>query len=172
MVEEGEDEYTLNSEELEIFYEVLFKRIMEIMKRPDVDAYSEVGCEYLFSVEEFANTCGVDPAFVSKTFRTGTKNCYVSGRHIEDRTSTAGIEATRYDSAEKATEEFDRRLKVRMVGASDKTIPGARTYEFDQVGSHNIEFVKDDSIVSVHSSIALCPEDKIVELAKIIGKRV
>jgi len=34
---EEEDEFTLSKEELEVFYEVLFKRIMEIMKQPDVD---------------------------------------------------------------------------------------------------------------------------------------
>jgi hypothetical protein len=39
MGEEGEEEeeYGLNKEELELFYEVLFKRIMEIMKKPDMD---------------------------------------------------------------------------------------------------------------------------------------
>jgi hypothetical protein len=34
---EEEEEYGLNKEELELFYEVLFKRIMDIMKKPDVD---------------------------------------------------------------------------------------------------------------------------------------
>lgn len=39
MGEEGEEEedYGLNKEELELFYEVLFKRIMEIMKKADMD---------------------------------------------------------------------------------------------------------------------------------------
>ena len=39
MGEEGEEEedYGLNKEELELFYEVLFKRIMDIMKKPDMD---------------------------------------------------------------------------------------------------------------------------------------
>lgn len=32
-----EDEFTLSKEELEVFYEVLFKRVMDIMKQPDVD---------------------------------------------------------------------------------------------------------------------------------------
>jgi len=34
---EEEEEFGLNKEELELFYEVLFKRIMDIMKKPDVD---------------------------------------------------------------------------------------------------------------------------------------
>ncbi|MFX0058749.1 MAG: hypothetical protein ACFE85_01525 [Candidatus Hodarchaeota archaeon] len=36
--EEGEEEEEiLNKEELEVFYEVLFKRIMEIMKKPEIE---------------------------------------------------------------------------------------------------------------------------------------
>ena len=35
--EDEEEEYGLNKEELELFYEVLFKRIMDIMKKPDVE---------------------------------------------------------------------------------------------------------------------------------------
>jgi hypothetical protein len=34
---EEEEEQTLDPKELDIFYEVLFKRIMDIIKRPDVD---------------------------------------------------------------------------------------------------------------------------------------
>jgi hypothetical protein len=36
-VSEEEEESTLDSKELEIFYEVLFKRIMEIIKRPETE---------------------------------------------------------------------------------------------------------------------------------------
>jgi len=35
--DEEEEDYGLNKEELELFYEVLFKRIMDIMKKTDVD---------------------------------------------------------------------------------------------------------------------------------------
>ncbi|NHJ24182.1 MAG: hypothetical protein EAX89_06385 [Candidatus Lokiarchaeota archaeon] len=37
MSEEENAESSLDPKELEIFYEVLFKRIMDIIKRPDVD---------------------------------------------------------------------------------------------------------------------------------------
>jgi hypothetical protein len=36
--EEEENEFILNEKELEVFYEVLFKRIMDIVKKPEVDA--------------------------------------------------------------------------------------------------------------------------------------
>ncbi|MFX1497921.1 MAG: hypothetical protein ACFFBH_10365 [Promethearchaeota archaeon] len=32
-----EEEFNLNKEELELFYEILFKKIMELMKKPDMD---------------------------------------------------------------------------------------------------------------------------------------
>lgn len=32
-----EEEFNLNKEELELFYEILFKKIMELMKEPDID---------------------------------------------------------------------------------------------------------------------------------------
>ncbi len=35
---EGENEFVLNAKELEVFYEVLFKRIMDIVKKPEVDS--------------------------------------------------------------------------------------------------------------------------------------
>ncbi|MBY9018343.1 MAG: hypothetical protein KGD66_05875 [Candidatus Lokiarchaeota archaeon] len=35
---EGENEFILNAKELEVFYEVLFKRIMDIVKKPEVDS--------------------------------------------------------------------------------------------------------------------------------------
>jgi hypothetical protein len=39
MAEEGEENgFALNEEELDIFYEVLFKRIMDIMEDPNVEA--------------------------------------------------------------------------------------------------------------------------------------
>lgn len=36
-MDEEEEEETLDKEELEVFYEVLFKRIMEIMKKPEIE---------------------------------------------------------------------------------------------------------------------------------------
>ena len=35
---EEENEFILNEKELEVFYEVLFKRIMDIVKKPEVDS--------------------------------------------------------------------------------------------------------------------------------------
>lgn len=136
------------------------------------DIYSDLGCDALFTLEEFASACGVELSMIEKTYKFGTKNCYVSINHKKDRALTAGLEAFAYPSAEDATEELNRRLKVRMAGASDSTIPGARTYEYSQVGRNNIEFAKGANIVRLHANEELCPEDKLVGLAKKVAGRV
>lgn len=131
--------------------------------------YSDIGCESLFELADFARVCGVDGPSLSKTYRAGTKNCYVSVRHKQDRLSHAAINSVKFDSAEEAREEFERRLQVRLAGASDKTIEGARTYEFAEINRHNIEFVKGQHIVTVGSSVSLCPEDRLMEIANLVA---
>lgn len=73
MAEEGEDEYTLNNEELEIFYEVLFKRILEIMKRPDVDPFEQVIAilSKLSGIFSFKSMISLIPELVGNAMRYG-----------------------------------------------------------------------------------------------------
>ena len=73
MTEEGEDEFTLNSEELEIFYEVLFRRIMEIMKRPDVDPFEQVIAilSRLSGIFSFKSMISLIPELVGNAMRYG-----------------------------------------------------------------------------------------------------
>jgi len=132
----------------------------------------EIVCEELITPNEFANICGLDASDVSVTFRGGTKNCLVSIRHQTERTANAGVELTRYNSPDKAESEFDRRLQVRMVGASDSDISGARTYEFKMVDLLNIEFLKNSDIVNVKSTSSFCPEDKLMEFARLVAGKI
>lgn len=134
------------------------------------DPYTDMGCDAVLSVEEFASICGIDPNYLSKTYRSGSKNCIVNIRHTIDRTSTAAITSYLQTSENAASSELDRRLRVRMAGASNSTIKGARTYMFDEIGRHNIEFSKGANLVTVSSSTDLCPEDKLMEIAKIAAK--
>jgi len=137
--------------------------------KPYVGPYTDIGCESLVVLSEFAAVCGVDLMDLSKTYRAGSKNCYVSVRHQQDRLSHASVHSVELDSADKAAGELERRLKVRMAGASDKTIDGARTYEYEEIGRHNIEFAKGPHIVTVSASTSLCPEDKLIEVARSIA---
>lgn len=132
----------------------------------------EIVCEELVTAAEFANICGLDESVVKVTFRGGTKNCLVALRHQTERTATAGIELTRYNSPGKAESEFNRRLKVRMVGASASDISGARTYEFAMIDLLNIEFLKNADIVNVKSTSSFCPEDKLMEFARLVAGKI
>jgi len=73
MSEEEDDEYSLNSEELEIFYEVLFRRIMDIMKRPDVDPFEQVIAilSKLSGIFSFKSMISLIPELVGNAMRYG-----------------------------------------------------------------------------------------------------
>lgn len=162
VISEQHAEITLEKEESKVVEDNSFA----VVETP------EIVCEELVTAEEFANICGLDSSDVSVTYRGGTKNCLVSLRHQIERNANAGIELTRYNSAEKAASEFDRRLKVRMVGASDSDISGARTYEFAMIDLNNIEFLKNADIVNVKSTTQFCPEDKLMEFARLVAGRI
>jgi hypothetical protein len=72
-MEEGED--TLSKEELEIFYEVLFKRIMEIMKRPqvEIDPFGEMvnRLTTLSGIFSFKGMISLIPELVAYAIRYG-----------------------------------------------------------------------------------------------------
>jgi hypothetical protein len=74
MAEEEEvDEYTLNSEELEIFYHVLFNRIMDIMKRTDSDPFEQVIAilSRLSGIFSFKSMISLIPELVGNAMRYG-----------------------------------------------------------------------------------------------------
>jgi hypothetical protein len=69
------DEYKLSKEELELFYEVLFKRIMEIMKNPDIDKdpFSELinRLSTLSTIFSFKSMISTIPELVAYAIRYG-----------------------------------------------------------------------------------------------------
>ena len=73
MAQEEDDEFTLNSEELEIFYEVLFRRILEIMKRPDVDPFEQVIAilSKLSGIFSFKSMISLIPELIGNAMRYG-----------------------------------------------------------------------------------------------------
>ena len=73
MSEDEDDEFTLNSEELEIFYEVLFRRIMDIMKRHDVDPFEQVIAilSKLSGIFSFKSMISLIPELVGNAMRYG-----------------------------------------------------------------------------------------------------
>ncbi|MFX1375889.1 MAG: hypothetical protein ACFFA0_08775 [Promethearchaeota archaeon] len=70
-----EEENNLSREELEIFYEVLFKRIMEIMKKPEVelDPFGEMinRLSVLSGIFSFKGMISLIPELIAYAIRYG-----------------------------------------------------------------------------------------------------
>ncbi|MHA1195878.1 MAG: hypothetical protein ACTSRH_02665 [Promethearchaeota archaeon] len=70
-----EDEEILNKEELELFYEVFFKRIMDIMKKPTIDSdpFGEMIkiLTKLSSIFSFKSMISLIPELIASAIRYG-----------------------------------------------------------------------------------------------------
>lgn len=73
--EEDEEQETLSKEELELLYEVLFKRIMELMKKPetDLDPFGEMikRLSILSGIFSFRAMISLIPELVAYSIRYG-----------------------------------------------------------------------------------------------------
>ncbi len=69
------DEYNLNKEELELIYDVLFKKIMELMKQPgiDIDPFGEMIAilSTLSGIFSFKTMISIIPELVAFAIRYG-----------------------------------------------------------------------------------------------------
>ena len=69
------NEFELNKDELEVFYEILFKRILEIMKKPqsDIDPFSEMikNLSVLSTIFSFKSMISTIPELVAYAIRYG-----------------------------------------------------------------------------------------------------
>ncbi len=70
-----EEENNLSKEELEVFYEVLFKRIMDLIKKPkiDTDPFGEMikGLSVLSSIFSFKGMVSLIPELIASAIRYG-----------------------------------------------------------------------------------------------------
>jgi hypothetical protein len=70
-----EEENNLSKEELEVFYEVLFKRIMDLIKKPkiDTDPFGEMikGLSILSGIFSFKGMVSLIPELIASAIRYG-----------------------------------------------------------------------------------------------------
>ncbi len=75
MGEEEKEEDNLSKEELEVFYEVLFKRIMDLIKKPKIDAdpFGEMikGLSVLSGIFSFKGMVSLIPELIASAIRYG-----------------------------------------------------------------------------------------------------
>jgi hypothetical protein len=139
-------------------------------RKLEIAPYSQLGCEQLASVEEFASACGHNVEKIERTARIGTKNCYLSFTSRELERRTAGIVLTAYDSSEKTLSELQRRADLRK-GEITETV-GQGVYKFVEIERNNLEFALDNYIVALSADEVLCSEDGLFALAQIVADRL
>ncbi len=136
----------------------------------EIDPYTELGCENLLSEEGFAQECGKSASDLVVTYKVGTKNCFVNVRDRANDRLTAGVTLNGYDSAETALGEFERRLKVYVVGADDSV--GVRAYTLAKADRETVNFVRGKFIVEVGSDTRLCSKEGIMKVAQVVDSNL
>lgn len=136
------------------------------------EPYSQLGCESLLSVQEFASACGKESGNLVVTYKIGTKNCFVNIKDRLNERLTAGITLNGHVDGTTAAEEFERRLKVLKVGA-DKSV-GERAYVLPNPPVDRAEtfFLREEFIVKVGTDVRLCDEAGMLAVAKIVDSRL
>ena len=102
--EEEENEFTLNEKELEVFYEVLFKRIMDIVKKPEMDA-DPFGrmitiLSQLSGIFSFKSMISLIPELVANAMKYGMM--------VEKAYEAEEVEASEDDAQGMGAEEIDQ----------------------------------------------------------------
>lgn len=136
----------------------------------DIIPYTQLGCESLLTVEQFASSCNNVSDEFTVTYKVGTRNCFVNIKAKKNERLTAGITLTALKDGTTAMTEFERRLKVFNVGA-DKSV-GERAYEFPKQDRATINFVRDEFIVEVGSDTRLCSKEGLLAVAKTVDRHI
>ena len=116
--EEGEEEndFILNAKELEVFYEVLFKRIMEIVKKPEieVDPFGRMITilSQLSGIFSFKSMISIIPELVANAMKYGMS--------VEKAYEEEEVEISDSDAQGKGVEEKEERRQAIMQKDLDK----------------------------------------------------
>ena len=109
--EEVENEFVLNEKELEVFYEVLFKRIMDIVKKPEVeiDPFGRMIMilSQLSGIFSFKSMISLIPELVANAMKYGMS--------VEKAYEAEEIEMSESDTQGMGTEEIDQEKKQAIM---------------------------------------------------------
>ncbi|MHA2391992.1 MAG: hypothetical protein ACXAEX_08470 [Promethearchaeota archaeon] len=111
----GEEEETLSREELELLYEVLFKRIMELMKKPETDSdpFREMikRLSILSGIFSFRAMISLIPELVAYSIRYGmmVEEAYEQEHpDIEEDVQGMGLEEVQERKISRIKEDIDK----------------------------------------------------------------
>ncbi|MHA1671784.1 MAG: hypothetical protein ACTSV5_14600 [Promethearchaeota archaeon] len=108
---EEENEFVLNAKELEVFYEVLFKRIMDIVKKPEanIDPFGRVIAilSRLSGIFSFKSMISLIPELVANSMKYGMM--------VEKAYEAEEVEISDIDAQGMGTEEINQEKRQAVM---------------------------------------------------------
>lgn len=129
-------------------------------------------CFELLSAEEFKEICANDGRIVV-TPKITKGDCWVPIVDQANTKLTGGFEIVNMHTVKDSNREFDRGVTMRRTqGAVEGREVGDRSYQYAELGRHNVAWVQNEFLGHVGTMDALCPPDKIVALAQKLNSRL
>ena len=129
-------------------------------------------CYGLISPEEFSSICQHEGKVVL-TPKISEGSCWVNIADHDNNKLTGGFTAVDWKKAEKAGSEFTRGVTMRRTqGAHEEQLVGDRDYQYNELARHNIVWQSGNFLTQLGVMTALCPADKLVDLAKKIDSHL
>jgi hypothetical protein len=129
-------------------------------------------CFELLSAEEFKEICG-NSGNIIVTPKITKGNCWVPIVDQLNTKLTGGFDILNMKTVEDANREFDRGVTMRRTqGAVEGKEVGQRSYQYAEIGRHNVAWTQNEFLAHVGTMDALCPPDKIVALAAKVNSRL
>jgi hypothetical protein len=134
-------------------------------------------CYDLITAKEFQSICGYDGT-ISLTHKISEEDCWVAIQDPNNRKLNAGFTAVEWKSDAEAGKEFDRGVGMRRTqGAVEAKVVGDRSYEYAEIGRHNIVWQRGRLLTRLASATPEkdqkgCPKDKLMAVAKLVDSRM
>jgi hypothetical protein len=139
----------------------------ELVPAPvDEDLDIEQACYDLLSAEDFVSLCGYSGQVVL-TPKISEGGCWVNIADHRNNRLTAGFTTVDWKKAVEANDEFDRGVRARVrQGAVEEKKVGERSYEYDEIGRHNVVWVAGKFLTRLGAMTDLCPADKLIAVGQ------
>lgn len=145
---------------------------MNIPAGPEEGLDIEQACYGLLGEGEFEEACGYDGRVVL-THKISEKTCWVNIADHMNNKLTAGFTVRDWQKADEANREFDRGVTMRRTqGAVESKDVGERSYHYQELGRENMAWVRGAFLADLAAMNALCPADKLNDVAKNIDSRL
>jgi len=126
----------------------------------------EQACYGLLSEDDFVSLCGYDGKVVL-TPKISEGGCWMNIADHRNNRLTAGFTTVDWKKVVEAGEEFDRGVRARVKqGAVEEKKVGDRSYEYDEIGRHNVVWATGQFLTRLGAMTELCPADKLIAVGQ------